>query len=271
MEQQVSSVISKSNNQKIKKTSSKQAKNKFFRLKILYILLSITPISIALPEAVFISLGNDCEAAGRLRQFHLRESAFPFDWMGTPDFDGVCKIIENKFINFLNPSFLKHVGKGISNTYYNVCFRHDFPTLTDAGAHFEIPYEGDIADNFLYQGIIVDNFLDYLESITRKHAKRINRFLSSLNNSRKIIFIRTHATPDEAKKFVKMMKKNYPSANYLLVIVHNDITLNFQWHIPQVESFYVSEKHPNQIANANGWVHPNEWQNIFMQLGVIQA
>ena len=238
--------------------------NKF----MLFTLISMfTAAAYGAPDSlpVFVSLGRNCETAICLSQLNLRNSAFPFDWMSTPSFDGICRIIESNFIDFLNPTFLKHNGISVLNTLYNVNFRHDFPTNSMAASL------NDIADNFVYQGTIVENFLDFLDPVNQKYSRRIDRFLKLLDGPNKIIFLRTWITPAQAEQFILMMKKHYPAANYLLVVIHGDPTLNFNWNIVNVESFYAQEKHPTELNASLGWFHLKEWKKAFGSLGFIPS
>jgi hypothetical protein len=206
---------------------------------------------------VLISLGQDCQAAWRLKQFNLRELAYPFEWLRAYDFYGVCKNIEDRFINFLNPYYLSAFREQVSNTLYGLGFVHDFPT-NDTGY---IAVENENC------GIVVSNYLDYLEQVKKKYQPRIKRFLDALDGNNKVIFIRTHIGPDQAQFFVNMINKYFSQADYRLVVIHEQRALNYNWKIARVENFFISEKEPLCV---NNWLSQNEWQNVFMKLGLTE-
>lgn len=51
-----------------------------------------------------ISLGFFCSVALELERKGLRDASYPFDWL-ISDFQGVIKVIENRFYDFLNIDF----------------------------------------------------------------------------------------------------------------------------------------------------------------------
>lgn len=231
--------------------------------KILRFLFFLLCSSSAL-ASIYINLGQDCQAAVRLREFNLRKSAFPFDWLRSYNFKGICKCINEKFAFFLDPHHLQYKNEMIGtwnnsriiNIRYNVEFVHDFPTIINSNH---------VAQENENEGIIVTNYLDYLPQVQDKYSKRIARFLSVLNGTASVIFFRTHITPEEAFHFTEIMKKLYPQLNYTLVIVHNNKKLFYEWKIPHVKNFYASEK---DISNNNNWFHRKEWAKIFRSLGI---
>lgn len=232
-------------------------------IRMIYILLLIVVGNLyGMSELtpVYVSLGRYCEPAYELRALGLRDAAYPFDWMATLNFDGVCRVIANGFKDFLNPNYLKRDGAGVLNTYYGMSFRHDFPTMNNG--------EWITGDDAPYAGKVVDNFLDYIDSVSCKYAKRIDRFLKLLDGSVKVVFIRTRSTPQEAQSFVAMMAKNYPLANYCLLVMHGDKYLNSDWNIAHVKSFYAKKK--GAINSNIGWFHASEWKDMLIKFGCIQ-
>lgn len=207
-------------------------------------------------DKILISLGADCQVAWRLKQFKLRQVAYPFDWLRSYDFDGLLKCIQEKFKFFLAPNCLT-LNLCVKNMRYNIEFVHDFPTQGLHSNH--VAFENENA------GKIIENYLDYLPQVNYKYAPRIKRFLDELNSTNEIFFIRTNIKPHEAQKFIEMMKLNYPCLNYTLVVVHRAKNLKYDWGIPHVINFY-AEKNP---ADVNGWYYDTEWFNIFTELELI--
>jgi len=212
---------------------------------------------------VFVSLGWDCEPALSLRNLELRTEAYPFDWNNTPQFSQICNMIKNKFKDFLNPLFLKHNGASIKHTQYEIEFRHDFPSLTPHGTTGIVDFDSSLQP--YYGGFIVDNFLDFLPIIAEKYTRRINRFLELLSSTKKIVFIRTHLTPEDAKQFVTLMETYYPNLNYQLIGLqsNNDIILKWE-QIPSVKIYHTQTKHTHN----GGWIQPQEWLEIMTQYGL---
>jgi len=46
---------------------------------------------------LFVSLGSHCEPASYLREFQLRNIAFPFDWIVSFNHEGAVAILEDNF------------------------------------------------------------------------------------------------------------------------------------------------------------------------------
>lgn len=236
----------------------------FLNKSLLFVLLILTGNTYGLPEPlpVFISLGGDCQVSFALKAHELRQVAYPFDWMMALNFDGVCRVIENRFKDFLNPHYLKHGINSVINTYYEILFMHDFPTISKA--------EWMTGEDTLLLGHVVDNFLDDVDNVSQKYTRRINRFLQLLEGPSKVVFIRTHITPNQAQSFVTMMAKNYPLSDYLLLAVHGDPSLDYYWNIARVESFYAQQKHSDPAYAIWDWFHDDEWKKLFIKSGFIQ-
>lgn len=215
--------------------------------------------AVEIPELrnpVLISLGWNCEPAWYLRAFHIRKIAFPFDWMATVNFDGLCKVIAEDFKDFLNPAYLEYRKTAIHNTLYNVQFYHDFPTDTSLAVSLD-------HENY---GTIAANYLDALSVVQAKYKTRIERFITTLKGSDPVIFFRTHASPKQAKKLSDIIHAKYPNLSYLLVIVHDRKDFDFDWELPNVVNFYTTGKDPK-----NKWADAAEWRKVFTALGLIKA
>src|SRR5579863_2999679 len=60
----------------------------------------------ATPDPLFVSLGSDCLAAGMVRHFGKRQTAFPFDWLRTLDDFQFLQIVNTNFQDFTNKEYL---------------------------------------------------------------------------------------------------------------------------------------------------------------------
>ena len=228
-----------------------------FRLKnriliyFFYLFLLVPNLLVAKP--ILVSLGLDCQVAMKTREFKIRNGAFPFDWVISDDFESVIAAIEDNFKHWLDPKYLQYKDYQIFNSLYGISFVHDFPVLNESKKPKLSNFE-----------IIDPNFLGSLTSITQKHDRRIERLFSLLNSSEELIFIRTEATPSQAKRFVNLIKQRYPKLVFKLVVICPPKLLNVDWNIDGVENFYGMD------AGMHPWWWGNQtWEHVFKQLKLI--
>lgn len=220
---------------------------KLFRALVLCFLC----IHISAHTAVhYIGLGRDCQIVARLKDFKLRSAAYPFDWMISHNFSGVIQAIEDDFAHFLDPAFLVYRTAHIENTYYNFLYNHFFPVVGQQ------PIDEDY-----FGKVIVPNYLDYLPVVQDTLNRRIQRLQALLMSNEKIIFIRTHALPQEAADFMNMIKTKYPQSNVTLVVVHERADLIGNWNIPNVINFYACQR-----SGFHNWWINDEWMLIFFKI-----
>lgn len=176
----------------------------------------------------YIPIGIDCDVAFMCKEFKMRNYAYPFDHIVT--YDGITKILENNFKNFIPEINHDTINNHIFDNNYNTKFIHD-------------------------------NFL--LEENKNKYKRRIDRFLKILNDNKKIIFIKKgHSIHhhnelenivneyEEVKKLNEYLKKTYKNLDYEIVIILlckkcncniidqniNNIKLYKYGHIPTVNN-----------------------------------
>lgn len=196
-----------------------------------------------------VSLGFNCITAVKLNQSQLRNLSFPFDW-NISSLQGVCELIENNFKDFLNPVYLsKQNGiPGIVNSKYNVSLAHDFPEK---------------------DGVVADNYQDFLEEIQDRYQRRIKRFYNACNLAETVYFFRQtfsywplYSCPQDKEHVIKLrniLAKTFPTNNWVLVVISNAKEYLYDWQIPNVKNFYISSKETD-----------NEWKEIFQKLKLIQ-
>lgn len=226
-----------------------------FIISLVYLL---TPLKLSAQK--LISLGIDCQAASRLKQYGLRIVAYPLDWVKTADFDGVCRLIDEQFVYYLAPRFLEHRAVGshhVFNTRYGIKFIHDFPT--DRQDTVAIEKEN--------AGHVTMQFLNFVDQVAKKYAPRIRRFMDAIHGTEEVIFFRTRINKQEAQKFVKLMAKKNPQLHYTLVVVHDDKALNHDWNMHHVKNFYI-KKYDNHLPS---WFFNEEWLKIFKQLALVES
>lgn len=200
-------------------------------------------------EYLCVSLGFNCTPALNLNQNKLRMWSFPFDWNQT-SLRGLCDILDNNFIDFLNVKYLDRRA-GIFNSKYNMAFTHDFPVVDRGdGIH-----------------VIVDNYLDYLEDIQTKYARRIERFNNVCNLAETVYFFRLRSSywqfdtsAQDKNSVIKLrdaLLRKFPTQNWVLIVIGTDRSYQRNWNIPQVKNFYMSSD-----------AAENEWSGIFNKLGL---
>ncbi len=200
-------------------------------------------------DVLCVSLGFNCTVALNFNQNQIRLLAFPFDWIMT-SFTGLCELIENNFIDFLNPMYLR---QGVFNTKYNIGMPHDFPTKDRGDGVHEI----------------VHNFLDFLPDVNEKYQRRIERFYNVCNLANKVYFFRIKANwkfdkdPQNLTSVIKLRNiliKKFPYDNWeLIVISSSDKEYKNDWKVPKVKNFYISDDGSEK-----------EWKEIFKKLNLVK-
>lgn len=216
-----------------------------------FLIINALENKIEKPESLCISLGFNCEPALSLNRDKLRTQAFPFDWNIT-SLHGLCDIIGNDFLDFLNPFYFDRRA-GIFNTKYNMAFAHDFPVVdVGDGTHTEVA-----------------NYLDFLEEIQIKYQRRIERFYDACSLADKIYFFRLKTShwkfdtcPQDKISVIKLrnvLMKKFPTDNWTLVVIADSAEYAYDWEIPRVKNFYISASKLN-----------HEWTEIFKKLGLLK-
>ncbi len=175
-------------------------------------------------EPLFVSLGSSCTTAHMHRDCGIRKAAFPFDWIISFDGEKLIDLLEEDFLHFLNPDFLKVSGQALLNDYY----------------HLEFLNEGDWADA-AYN----------IKEFSLKCQRRINRFRQLGNYQGKVFFVRTaypHSLTDPhriwkikenieithgyAEKLYHTLKKCFPKLDFELVIINGHDKAGFVMEEP---------------------------------------
>jgi hypothetical protein len=180
-----------------------------------------------------VSLGFNCTMAFYFNLQQLRRWSFPFDW-NISSLQGVCDLIDNHFIDFLNPAYLDQ-RIGVFNNQYKISFAHDFPEKIGAQNAYSV----------------VDNYLDFLDEIRTKYERRIERFYTVCDLAETVYFFRlgfryiSFDSPGQLKEDVitlrDTLKRVFPQGNWILVAIDISPAYQSDWHIPKVKNFYVSD------------------------------
>lgn len=178
-------------------------------------------------KPVFISLGAWCIPALFLRNFHLREAAYPFDWNISGYIPNVCRIIETDFSNF----FLKE------NLHFDPRSPYE---IVDEGTHISSNHDFPVVPGSRY---VVPNFLDFSQQVYEKYQRRIKRFNNVCNSDQKVIFIRLDAAENLSKENTIMLRdclhKKYPTLDFILIQLGCTEMCKTPWNIERVRNFYI--------------------------------
>lgn len=152
-------------------------------------------------DAIF-SLGDLCLASIQLKKHNLRPYSGVLDWMASPELSQVNELLENRFIGFLDYDNLRVIGYAdtficVSDDGYNLVSNHDFDgeknTLTYLGAYAEV---------------------------MGKYERRIQRFLSEMDNAKRILFVRTEGSLEDAAVLQDVLSKLVKHDFSILLINH---------------------------------------------------
>ena len=152
-------------------------------------------------DAIF-SLGDLCLASIQLKKHNLRPYSGVLDWMASPELSKVNELLENRFIGFLDYDNLRVIGYAdsficVSDDGYNLVSNHDFDgeknTLTYLGAYAEV---------------------------MEKYERRIQRFLSEMDNAKRILFVRTEGTLEDAAVLQDVLSRIVKHDFSILLINH---------------------------------------------------
>lgn len=196
-------------------------------------------------DAVF-SLGENCLPAMKMRQFHLRPFAGPLDWVGIKYAHNVAKLIRTYFSGFLEEENLVTTGYAsdsdllVYDTENIISFNHDFKTDRNT----------------------IDSLMD-LPLIQQKYYRRISRFVESVQTDKRILFIRSVATPEEVMELQAALREVVKGDFTLLVVNHYPITeiIEQEWFIDNVCVLCLPD---GDIWDGNDHL----WQSIFTGISI---
>ena len=152
-------------------------------------------------DAVF-SLGDLCLASIQLKKHKLRPYSGVLDWMASPDLSKLNELLENRFIGFFEYDNLRVIGYAdtficVSDDGYDLVSNHDFDgeknTLTYLGSYPEV---------------------------MEKYERRIQRFLSEMDNAKRILFVRTEGTLEDAAVLQDVLSRIVKNDFSILLINH---------------------------------------------------
>lgn len=156
-------------------------------------------------DAIF-SLGHLCLAAIQLKKNNLRPFSGVLDWVGSRSLPDVNRLLQNRFVGFMEKSKLKIIGTAgpkdflVKDETYNILFNHDFKTDKN----------------------ISTELTDYSE-VKEKYNRRIQRFLEKMSSSKRILFVRTEGTFEEVKELEKVLTQLVKNDFRILLVNHTNV------------------------------------------------
>ena len=230
--------------------------NKRYKLGYTYLLL----ISLYTRTEHMISLGAVCSTVAAFKAFDLRKEAYPFDWI-ISRFSPLKETLNDDFKDFLNLAFLgmRDDYRAIVNKH-GLQFVHDFPTIEMEYTPAAIENADEIGEQKL-----AHNYLSFLPEVTRKYERRIARFREACTSNSKVYFFRHFGidSKEEAQIICNIIKQQYPSLDFLLIIIGNNSSFDIPWNLPNIKNYFLND--------SKVWNDVAEWQRIFSDLSLIQA
>ncbi|WP_245734081.1 DUF1796 family putative cysteine peptidase [Sporolactobacillus nakayamae] len=156
-------------------------------------------------DAIF-SLGDLCLASIQLRRLNLRPFAGVIDWMGSPSLNNVNRLLKNRFAGFMDASHLSIRGYAtaqnllVADEQYNIMSNHDFDAERNSLA-----------------------YLATYPEVKAKFDRRIKRFLTKCETSKRILFVRTEGTFDEILALEDTLSELVKGDFRILVINHTNV------------------------------------------------
>lgn len=176
-------------------------------------------------DAVF-SLGDLCLSSLQLEKNNLRPYAGVFDWVASPNLDDVCRLIDTRFKGFMELENLRVGGVTetgmiwVTDDANSIISSHDF----EAG-------KNTVADLAAYP------------EVKAKYDRRIQRFLHKLSTSRRILFVRTEGTLEEAKLLEKTLRRAVGHDFRVLLVNHTQVRgiVELNWPLEKVCAIQLSD------------------------------
>ena len=189
----------------------------------------------------FLTIGYDCSPAVALRDLNLREHALPFDWI-VSNVNNIHKCIEENFNRFHRNLSFNHNKKRLIDEY-GFEYPHDYP-LTNPNLDLSEVGEGIYGEED--DKHIIDNWMDFYQTVHEKYKRRIERFLTIVNSPNPIIVLCRHSLED-VFKLKNIFKTIYNKEN--IVFINSS------------DSIYLSDDIMNCYTEKNGiWNDTNVWR-----------
>jgi len=192
---------------------------------------------------IFISLGMNCAIGFQLEAKKLVEAFFPFDWC-ISEFESIYRALETDFNGYLQKENLVVLDRPelaahhyVRDTGYNIMYLHDF-SLTGEPLH------------------------DY-EEVKNKYHRRIARLYHVLTLNKKVYFLRTGITKEQAIQLNNLIARKFPKLKYTLVVIDQTEEYKKQWNIKRIKNFFLKDF---QDPGMNSQELVDGWNALFKKI-----
>lgn len=156
-------------------------------------------------DAIF-SLGDLCLTSIQLKKHQLRPYSGVMDWVATPDLSKLNMLLRNRFYNLMNFENLRIIGPAgvdmicVSDDYYYFVSNHDFSTDKNSLTH-----------------------IGSYDEVMEKYNRRIARFLEKMDTAKRILFVRTEGSFEDAMELQSVLENLVKNDFSILLINHEDV------------------------------------------------
>ncbi|WP_313892102.1 DUF1796 family putative cysteine peptidase [Psychrobacillus sp.] len=164
-------------------------------------------------DAIF-SLGDLCLASIQLKKHNLRPYSGVLDWLASPELSAVSLVLENRFLGFMEYENLRVIG-----------YADDFICVSDDGYNFVSNHDFDGGKNTLKN---LDSYFEVME----KYERRIQRFLTAMESSNRILFVRTEGDLEDAAMLQDVLSRLVKKDFSVLLINHTSVSGMVERHCP---------------------------------------
>jgi hypothetical protein len=166
-----------------------------------------------------ISLGDLCLPSLQLEKNDLRTYAGVLDWMGSPNLSDVNRLLQNRFIGFMELPYMRIGGYAsddriwVMDEVYHIVSNHDF--YTDKNTMTQL--------------------VTYPE-VREKYDRRIKRFFDQTATCKKILFIRTEGDLEEARELQTILSGIIKHDFRVLLVKHSNVEgiIELDWPLKKV-------------------------------------
>ncbi len=230
---------------------------------------------------VIISLGSDWRPKRHLRDQNIPCEDSPFDVLGA-SVQSVIELIEHEFEGFLERDTITiHHGEYVLDTRYNTtligalvdiphvictndvqCWLDRKPTGTTVAV---ADLQQLLEEHSSKQEIAIEKLL----ALQHKNSKRtwdfqkikdildarVQNLLALLRSDKRILFVRSDMTQDEAIALDNALKRKYPNLQYTIAAVGESLRHQDDWQLERIHNFYVgSPMRYDFYGNTEKWI-----------------
>ncbi|OQA34521.1 MAG: hypothetical protein BWY54_00843 [Candidatus Dependentiae bacterium ADurb.Bin331] len=190
-------------------------------------------------DFVIVSLGCDCHPAAYARKHALRDFAFPFDWCLTP-FETIYRFIKKDFDGFIKK---KHLVPS-AERYFSRNLKKFLTQLSLIGVSTYKSWVVDKKNDIIFVHDFPDNQIPIIaklyKDIAQKYERRIKRFMTLMNGSKHVYFIRyLDVSKNQAFDLHALLKTKFPKLSYTLIVIGNTAEFNTYWGIKSIKNYFL--------------------------------